>query len=98
MYVTIRDVLDEMLTVLVMMSEACFDPKQAVELWRRMEKAEEYAPPQFLSTHPSNRNRIAAITSWLDEAERKHEQVSAVRKRLIYIVDTNISISLDVAS
>jgi len=59
-----------------MMSEACFDPRQAVELWKRMEKEEENAPPQFLSTHPSNHNRILAITNWLEEAERKHEQVS----------------------
>lgn len=63
------------LTALVMMAQACYNPEQAVELWRRMEKAEEHAPPQFLSTHPSSHNRIEAITTWLDEARAKQEQV-----------------------
>lgn len=57
-----------------MMSEACYDPKAALTLWQRMEKAEEHAPPQFLSTHPSNHNRIASIEQWLPEAEAKAEQ------------------------
>ena len=86
-----------MLTLTVMMSEACFDPRQAVELWKRMEKEEEHAPPQFLSTHPSNHNRILAITNWLEEAERKHEQVGILKLYVIHRVKTDIFRSLVVA-
>lgn len=56
------------------MSEACFDPRAAVGLWARMEKEEQGAPPQFLSTHPSSHNRMEKITAWLQEAEAKREE------------------------
>lgn len=39
-----------------------------------MEKMEEHAPPQFLSTHPSSHNRMEKISSWLPDAELKQEQ------------------------
>ncbi|CUS09896.1 unnamed protein product [Tuber aestivum] len=38
---------------LMMMAEACYDPSGAVGLWERMEKAQEFEAPQFLSTHPA---------------------------------------------
>lgn len=56
------------------MSEACYDPREALGLWQRMEQAEQGAPPQFLSTHPSTHNRIAKIQEWLPKAEVKHEE------------------------
>lgn len=56
------------------MSQACYNPQAAVGLWSRMEKAEQNAPPQFLSTHPSSHNRMEKIRSWLPEAEMKQEQ------------------------
>lgn len=56
------------------MSEACYDPEAAVGLWSRMEQAEQGAPPQFLSTHPSSHNRMEKIRSWLNEAEMKREE------------------------
>ena len=34
-----------------------------------MAKAEQYAPPQFLSTHPSSESRILAIQEWLPKAQ-----------------------------
>lgn len=49
---------------LMMMSKACFNPEAAVGLWARMQKAEQEAPPQFLSTHPSSYNRMEAIRGW----------------------------------
>jgi hypothetical protein len=33
-----------------------------------MAQAEKYAPPQFLSTHPSSFNREGSIRGWLPEA------------------------------
>jgi len=58
---------------LMMMAQACYNPGKAVNLWERMEKAQEFAPPQFLSTHPSNSSRIENIKGWLPEARDKRE-------------------------
>ena len=38
-----------------------FDPRAAVPLWERMEKASGKGPPTFLSTHPSEQNRIRRL-------------------------------------
>jgi Zn-dependent protease with chaperone function len=38
---------------LMLMAQACYDPKEAPRFWERMEKANELAPPEWLSTHPS---------------------------------------------
>ncbi len=40
---------------LMMMAEACYDPREAVDFWARMEKAGGQQPPEWLSTHPSVR-------------------------------------------
>lgn len=58
---------------LLMMSESCYRPEAAMELWARMEEEEKNAPPQFMSTHPSNHNRLEQIRSWLPEAEAKRD-------------------------
>ena len=57
---------------LLMMASVCYDPKEAVGLWQRMEEAEKasgVSVPQFLSTHPSSHNRIDMLRGWLPEAE-----------------------------
>ncbi|KAF2150560.1 hypothetical protein K461DRAFT_244311 [Myriangium duriaei CBS 260.36] len=59
---------------LLIMSEACYDPRAAVGLWERMEQAAGAGPPQFLSTHPASRNRMVAIEEWLPKAEAKREE------------------------
>ncbi|KAK4691541.1 hypothetical protein P7C71_g5481, partial [Lecanoromycetidae sp. Uapishka_2] len=55
---------------LLMMAKACYDPKAAVGLWERMSRAEQNAPPQWLSTHPASENRIVRIQEWLPQAEK----------------------------
>ncbi|EXJ64608.1 hypothetical protein A1O7_00945 [Cladophialophora yegresii CBS 114405] len=55
---------------LLMMAEACYDPEAALDFWARMKKAEQFEPPQFISTHPSNYNRAQQIKKWLPEAQR----------------------------
>lgn len=62
---------------LMMMAEACYDPKEAIVLWERMHQVYQQLgmePPEFLSTHPSNQHRIERITKWLPEALKKSEE------------------------
>ncbi|OIW23688.1 hypothetical protein CONLIGDRAFT_657827 [Coniochaeta ligniaria NRRL 30616] len=58
---------------LMMMAEACYDPRQAVGFWKRMDKAQQGAPPEWMSTHPSNQTRIEKIQEWLPKAIEKRE-------------------------
>lgn len=45
-----------------LMSEAGFDPKQSIELWKSMAKASGgNQPPELLSTHPSHATRIEEL-------------------------------------
>ncbi|KAF3058448.1 Mitochondrial metalloendopeptidase OMA1 [Daldinia childiae] len=53
---------------LMMMAEACYDPREAIGFWKRMERAQQGEPPEWLSTHPSNNNRIQKIGEWLPTA------------------------------
>ncbi|KND89641.1 Mitochondrial metalloendopeptidase OMA1 [Tolypocladium ophioglossoides CBS 100239] len=62
---------------LMMMAEACYDPRAAVGFWQRMETMQHAGGqevPEMLSTHPSNEHRIAKITEWLPEAMRKRTE------------------------
>lgn len=59
---------------LLLMAQACFDPREAVHMWERMSKAGGANIPQFMSTHPSNENRIVKIQGWMQEALDKQQQ------------------------
>ncbi|BFZ53678.1 metalloendopeptidase [Savitreella phatthalungensis] len=59
---------------LLLMAQACFDPHKSVGVWERMSQAAQGAPPQFLSTHPSNENRILKLKGWMSEAEQVKEK------------------------
>ncbi len=50
-----------------MMAKAGYDPRDAAELWRRME-ARGGGAPAILSTHPAPRDRIEAIEAMIPEA------------------------------
>ena len=54
---------------LIFMSMAGYDPHAALNFWQRMAKAKGgKAPPEFLSTHPSDQTRINDIKKLLPEA------------------------------
>lgn len=46
---------------LQLMAQACFDPREAVAVWERMERSGKDRIPQFLSTHPSPKNRAQML-------------------------------------
>lgn len=47
---------------------AGYNPREAIALWKRMEQNSSGAPPEFLSTHPSEANRIQQLEKFLPEA------------------------------
>ncbi len=64
------------------MSRAGFDPRESVELWKNMAAASGgKAPPQWLSTHPSNQSRIDNLTAHLPESIAKFNQAQAAGRK-----------------
>lgn len=57
---------------LVFMTMAGYEPATAAEFWKRMAsaKGDGQAPPEFMSTHPSDERRIADILEYLPEARK----------------------------
>jgi len=54
---------------MVFMIMAGYDPEEAIQLWKRMkENSKGEAPPEFLSTHPSNDTRIEDLKKYLPVA------------------------------
>jgi len=48
---------------------AGYNPREAIPLWQRMEaQSSGQKPPEFLSTHPSEENRIARLQEQMPEA------------------------------
>jgi predicted Zn-dependent protease len=55
-----------------MMAIAGYNPEEAADLWRRMKaKSGGQAPPEFLSTHPSNDTRITNLEKWAPMAKQE---------------------------
>ncbi|ORZ03655.1 peptidase M48 [Syncephalastrum racemosum] len=59
---------------LQLMAQACFDPQEAVALWQRMETAGGSGPPQFVSTHPSHKNRVEFLEKEMPKALAKRNE------------------------
>ncbi|PJJ60877.1 M48 family metallopeptidase [Hymenobacter chitinivorans] len=59
---------------LIFMAMAGYNPDGAITFWQRMDAREnQAAPPEFLSTHPSNGTRIADIQRELPEARKYYK-------------------------
>ncbi|KAM0254026.1 hypothetical protein ACHAP5_000012 [Fusarium lateritium] len=87
---------------LMMMSEACYDPRAALDFWQRMDALQHASgeeAPEMLSTHPSNEHRITKISEWMPKAMEKQSESDckgtaafadrfreAMRKRVTHVV------------
>lgn len=58
---------------LTLMALAGYDPAATAPFWERLATIDTEGGPTFLSTHPSNVQRIANIKTYLPEAERLYQ-------------------------
>lgn len=59
---------------LSLMAQAGYDPRQAIAFWQRMRQAKTGGqPPEFLSDHPDDANRIAEIQRLMPEALARYK-------------------------
>ncbi len=58
---------------LVFMAMAGYDPTAAIGFWERMSAGGGQAPPQILSTHPSDETRIAALKEFMPQAMKYYK-------------------------
>jgi predicted Zn-dependent protease len=53
---------------MIFMALAGYNPAEAINVWKRMASLNKQAPPEILSTHPSNQSRIDYLTKYLPKA------------------------------
>lgn len=58
----------------IYMAKAGYDPSESIVLWERMSAGKAGAPPEWMSTHPSDVNRRAKLTQWLPQAQQVYQQ------------------------
>lgn len=57
------------------MARAGYDPSEAPKLWDRMSASHGgSAPPEFMSTHPSDETRKTGLNTWMSEAQNAYKQ------------------------
>ncbi|WP_136480864.1 M48 family metallopeptidase [Cognatitamlana onchidii] len=68
---------------LYLMAIAGYDPAEAAELWKRMKanSGSGQAPPEILSTHPSNDSRIANLTALAPAAAAEAQKFGVTKFR-----------------
>ena len=60
---------------LTFMAMAGYDPNEALNFWQRMsQQSKGQAPPEFMSTHPSDETRIARIKKELPNAMKYYKK------------------------
>ena len=69
---------------IILMAMAGYNPDEAAELWKRMAaKSGGQAPPEFLSTHPSNQTRITNLTAMSPFAKQEAKKFGVASFRPI---------------
>jgi predicted Zn-dependent protease len=58
---------------LIFMAMAGYDPRSAPEFWARMSKQGGTKPPEIISTHPSDENRIKALNAFMPTAVKYYK-------------------------
>lgn len=58
---------------LIWAAMAGYNPQEAIPLWERMEQGGGQKSPEFLSTHPSEGNRIEQLKKWMPEAMKYYK-------------------------
>ena len=53
------------------MTMANYDNTESFKIWERMQNVQKSNPPEFLSTHPSPKNRIQKIKNWIPEVNAR---------------------------
>jgi predicted Zn-dependent protease len=66
------DVIGEQL-----MAKAGYDPAQSIELWRNFMAAGQGSPPEFLSDHPADANRVKNLQAHMSEAMATYQAAKA---------------------
>ena len=67
-----------------LMALAGYNPDEASRLWERMKaKSGGQAPPEFISTHPSNDTRIANLKKWAPAAKKEAAKFGVTEFRSI---------------
>ena len=62
---------------LIFSSLAGYDIRETIKIWKRMRDSNKgKEPPQFLSTHPSSKNRIENISNWINEIIIKYPPIT----------------------
>ncbi len=60
---------------MILMANAGYDPREAIKLWERMKAAKKGTEvPVFLSTHPSDEQRIEDLKEFLPEALKYYKK------------------------
>lgn len=66
---------------LELMAKAGFNPRESVNLWINMGKANKGQPPEFLSTHPSHSTRISDLKARMNSAMQLYQNARNTGKR-----------------
>ena len=56
---------------LAFMTMADYDNSESYKIWERMKNAQKNNPPEFMSTHPSPKNRIQKLKNWIPEVNAR---------------------------
>jgi predicted Zn-dependent protease len=56
---------------------AGYNPREAIPLWQRMQASGGSRPPEFLSSHPSEGNRIKRLQDYMPEALKYYKPMGS---------------------